>query len=129
MLTIYDDATYDAALNNLPASEIRDTLFRIVQDAKASDLWTLTCVLLVQASDDEAELRETLGFDPLVGPLREVGSAFEPYWSWLERHRDHYEMLITAGDEGFANFVLVSDEPDAPLTRLLAAHSASTGDH
>ncbi|MXO74839.1 hypothetical protein GRI40_06345 [Altererythrobacter aerius] len=125
MLTMYDDATLEVALKAVPASAIRDTLMRVVHDAKACDLWSLTCVLVIETGDDGAELRETLGFDPLTGPLHEPGTTFEPYWSRLERHSDHYEMLITAGNEGFAYFVLVPDNTGAALARFLAAHRPS----
>ena len=119
MLTIYDDITLDEALETLPASAIRDTLSEIVSDAKACDLWALTCVLVVQAGDHVTDLRETLGFDPLGGPLHEPGIPFEPYWSWLERHKGHYEMLITAGDEGFAYFILIPDDGPSALVALV----------
>lgn len=128
MLTIYDDATLDGALNILAPSAIRDTLTKIAHDAKASDLWpTLTCALVVQNGDRVADLQEALGFDPLTGPLYEAGETFEPYWSWLENHGDHYEMLITASDEGFAFFVLIAIDSGLPLARLLSAYRPSTG--
>lgn len=118
MFTIYDDTTLAAALRTLPDSAVRDTLSRIVSDAKASNLWALTCVLVTHAEDNATDLQEVLGFDPLKGPLHEEGMSFEPYWSWLERHKNHYEMMVTAGDGGFAYFILVPDDGPCDLLEL-----------
>lgn len=125
MLTIYDDATLRSALSELAATPICDTVNRIAYDAKASGLWELTCILVLQGGADATEPEHLLGFNPLGGPLQDSDQPFMPYWSWLERHEDHFEMLLTAGDEGFAYFVLVPDSDASPLAGLLRRHTGN----
>ncbi len=123
MINIYDDATLEAALATPLNDTCRELVCRIASDAKASDLWHLTCILVIDFDDAAGELESTLGFDPLTGPLHVHGEPFVPYWAWLERHADHFEMLITAGDEGFATFVLIPDADRSGLSALCRAHS------
>ena len=123
MLTIYNNATLDTALATPLNDTCRELIGRIASDAQASDLWDLTCIIVIEPDDAEGELESTLGFDPLTGPLRVHDEPFVPYWAWLERHADHFEMLITAGDEGFAYFVLIPDADRSGLSALCRAHS------
>ena len=124
MLTIYDDATLEAATATPLNDTCRELIGRIASDAQVSDLWHLTCIVVLELADAEGELESTLGFDPLTGPLYVEGETFVPYWAWLERHADHFEMLITAGDEGFAYFVLI---PEIDGNRLAALCRTQVG--
>lgn len=103
MHLIYDDATLTAALAATCDETSRTLIERIAHDAKASDLWELTCIVLIEHNDIAQDFEEALGFDPALGPLEDG----EPYWSWDERHGEMLELLITAGNEGYAWFVLV----------------------
>lgn len=109
MHTIYDDVTLAAALAAAPNNTSRTLLERIAHDAKASDLWELTCIVLIGEDDTDREFEEVLGYPPCPGPLGGEGAAVEPYWSWLERHGGWVELLITAGDSGFAWFLIMPD--------------------
>ncbi|MEJ6011521.1 hypothetical protein [Novosphingobium aquae] len=107
MITIHDDATLAAALAAACDNTSRALIERIAHDAKASDLWDLTCIVLIDDDDTDREFEEVLGYPPSLGPLGGEGAAVEPYWSWCEQHRDWTELLITAGDSGFAWFVIM----------------------
>lgn len=123
MLTIYDDTTLQAALTTPLDKTCADLIECIASDARASDLWELTCIVVVENGDTAEEFEDVLGYSPSTGPL---GSEGEAYWSWLERHDGWHEMLITAGDTGFAYFVLIPDtgEDLAGLARLCRRFSS-----
>ena len=109
MHIIYDDATLAAATTD------RALIERIAHDAKASDLWELTCIVVIGDNDTAEDFEEALGFPPSSGPL---GIEGDDYWSWLERHGDRVEMMMTAGDSGFAWFVVMpTDWFDARIGR------------
>ncbi len=102
MHMIYDDATL-AVLGDTTSAQ-RDLIDRIVADARASDLWDLTCIVVVEDHDTAQDWERVLGYPPSTGPLDGDGQA---YWAWLEQHGDLTELLVTAGDEGFAWFILI----------------------
>ena len=105
MITIYDDATLEAALATQLDGTRRDLIERITSDARASDLWdALTGIVLIDDNDTAEDFEEALGFPPSSGPL---GIEGDDYWSWLERHGDRVEMMMTAGDSGFAWFIIM----------------------
>ncbi len=107
MHTIYDNATLAAALAVAPDDTSRNLIERIAQDAKASALWEQTCIVLIEENDTARQFEQLLGYPPSTGPLGGEGEALLPYWSWLERHGGWTELLITAGNEGFAWFILM----------------------
>lgn len=104
MRLIYDDLTLAAALTATPDCTSRTLIERIAHDAKASDLWELTCIFVIGDNDTAQGFEEALGFQPSCGPL---GVKGDDYWSWLERHGVRVEMMITGGDSGFAWFVIM----------------------
>src|SRR5690242_18659657 len=106
MNIIFDDETLAAALSNLPGP-VHELVARTVDDAKAADLWQLTCILVVDPDDHAGDIQGVLGFDPLLGPLGNAGGEFIPWWNWLEHHQGFFELLHTVGDEGFAYFLFV----------------------
>lgn len=106
MHLIYDDATLAAATCD---DTSRSLIERIAHDAKVSDLWELTCIVVIGENDSEGDFEDVLGFPPSTGPLGGEGARVEPYWSWLERHGDRVELMMTAGDSGFAWFVIMSE--------------------
>ena len=107
MHTIHDDTTLTAALAAAPDGTSRTLIGRIAHDAKASELWELTCIVLIGGDDTDREFEEVLGYPPSTGPLGGEGAAVLPYWSWRERHGGWTELLITAGETDFARFVIM----------------------
>lgn len=110
MHTIYDDATLDAALAATRDDTSRTLLERIAHDAKASDLWELTCIVLIDPADTARAFEDVFGYPPNSGPLGGEEAVALPYWSWLERHGGLVELLITAGGSGFAWFVVMPED-------------------
>ena len=111
MIEIYDDATLEAALAHPIAPTTRDLVQRIVFDARASDLWELTCIVIIGDDDTAGEFEAVLGYPPSTGPLGGEGVAASPYWSWRGDHGtngDTVELLVPAGDEGFCWFLIMS---------------------
>lgn len=98
MHLIYDDPTVTAALAAALNNTSRTLIERIAHDAKASDLWELTCIVLVEHNDTARDFEDVLGFLPSTGPLGGEGEAPEPHWSWRERHGGWTELMITAGE-------------------------------
>lgn len=109
MHLIYDDATLAAALAVELDETSRALVERIAHDAKASDLWELTCIVVIGDNDTAQNFEGALGFDPALGPLGGEGEPFDPYWVWKERHGDWIELMMTAGDSGFAWFIIVPE--------------------
>ena len=107
MHLIYDDITLAAALAAAPDGTSRTQIERIAHDAKASDLWNLTCTVLIDHADTARDFEDLLGYPPSTGPLGGEGAAVEPYLSWLERHGGWTELMINAGDNGFAWFLIM----------------------
>ncbi|MBK9011121.1 hypothetical protein [Novosphingobium sp.] len=109
MHLIYDDATLAAALAATCDDTSRTLIERIAHDAKASDLWELTCIVLVEQNDTAQVFGGVLGFPPSTGPLGGEGEQFEPYWCWKERHGEWIELMMTAGNSGFAWFMVMPE--------------------
>lgn len=109
MHLIYDDATLTAALAATCDHTSRTLIERIAHDAKASDLWELTCIVLFEHDDTAQDFEGVLGFPPSTGPLGGEGEAPEPYWSWKERHDEWIELMMTAGNSGFAWFIVMPE--------------------
>ena len=110
MHLIYDDATLATAQAATCDLTSRTLIERIAHDAKASDLWELTCIVVIDHADTAQAFKDVLGYSPFTGPLGGEGAAVEPYWSWLERHGGWVEMMMTAGDSGFAWFVIMPED-------------------
>ena len=125
MIQIYDDATLEAALATPLDNTTHDLVGRIVSDARASDLWELTCIAVIEPADSAETLEQLLGFDPRSGPLGDADGAFAPWWDWLEHHPGYFELLHTAGTD-FAYFLLVPDSGPDP-TGLAGLCRAAAG--
>ena len=108
MITIYDGATLEAAQSTPLNPTILEMVRRIVSHARTSGLWQLTCIVIVEETDSAQEFEAVLGFPPSTGPLGGEGGAAEPYWAWLEERGDWIELLIPAGNDGFAWYILMT---------------------
>lgn len=107
MLIIDDDASLAAALTLAPDSTSRTLIEHIAHDAKASDLWDWTCIVLIGDNDTDRQFEEVFGYPPSIGPLGGEGAAVLPYWSWRERLGGWTELLLTAGDTDIAWFIIM----------------------
>jgi hypothetical protein len=107
MIQIYDDSSLEDALATMLDNTTRELVGRIVADARASDLWELTCIVIIADHNTAGEFEAVLGYPPSTGPLGGEGAAPVPYWSWREDHGDTVELLVPAGDEGFCWFLIM----------------------
>ena len=102
MLIIDDDASLATALAAAPDGTSRTLIEHIFHDSKASELWELTCIVLIGDNDTDRQFEEVFGYPPSTGPLGGEGAAVLPYWSWRERLGGWTELLLTAGDTDIA---------------------------
>lgn len=111
------------ALGHIGEPTLRQLLIRIARTATVSDLWPVTCIVIIDPADGVEELEQLLGFDPVTGPLGEADGEFTPWWDWQENHPGYFEVLHTTGTE-FAYFLLVPDTgPDrSGLAALCRGH-------
>lgn len=120
MLSIYNRASLDTALAQTDDLKLRTLIASRLGLAEANGLAELTHILAIQPDDDEAAIATEIGFSPLVSTLDGVryGSAdFQPYWSWLQDVGGWFEMIVTAGNSGFA-FVLLMEDSDRLMPQL-----------
>jgi hypothetical protein len=127
MLSIYDEASADEALNQPLDPALRSILTGRLADAAAIGLADLTHIVAIQPGDTEAMLTDELGWSPLVNPIDEIRygeTGFMPFWSWLEDLTDYYEIIVSSGNAGFAYLLLVQQAkgvlPD--LLRMCREH-------
>lgn len=113
MLSIHDAAAIAAAPTNASIDPaLKQLLGDRVDDWAATDLLSLTHLLIIQSGDTEEAIQEEVAFSPMVNPLdnRRFGSkGFEPSWDWLEDHGGWFELIFTVGNDGFAFVLFVED--------------------
>jgi hypothetical protein len=112
MLSLHDSPSIQAVLASPLQPGLRKLLTDRINDAAASDLLELTHLIVVQAGDCEHDIAEEICLTPLTNPLdaQRFGAAeFQPWWDYLERHDNYFEMIITAGNSGFAFILLIED--------------------
>lgn len=121
MISIYDEASARAALDQPPEPALRTLIVDRLSDATAIGLADQTHIVVVQLGDTEAKLQEELGWSPLVNPMtgeRYGSPGFEPYWSWLQDVGGWFELIHTVGNSGFA-YLLLIERTDGVLPELL----------
>lgn len=113
MISLYDQASVDAALAASLDPQLHKLLADRVHDARATGLIRMTHFLVVEPGDSEDDIVEVLGMSPLTSPLdgAKYGSpSFQPWWDYLEFHPGepgYYEMVICVGNSGWAAIVLI----------------------
>jgi hypothetical protein len=132
MLSIFDDASAQAALDQPLEPNLRTLIADRLSDAAAIGLADQTHIVVVQPGDSEAMLQEELGWSPLVNPRtgeRYGSPCFEPYWSWLQDVGGYHELILTVGNFGFAFMILVQDAEGVPadLLAMCRAHAGEGG--
>lgn len=115
-----------AAIEAAPAMRVEPQLQRLLFERielyRSADLLDRTHILVIEPGDTEQAIIDAINFSPLVDPLDGVryGSAdFQPSWDGpVWRHDGWYELIITAGNDGFAFILLIADA-DGVLPELL----------
>lgn len=121
MISIYDQDTMSHALSLPLESQLRRLLEARIA-ALDADLLNLTHFLVVQPGDIEEAIEQEVGFSPLTSPWdgsRYGEARFQPMWAFVHDHGGWFELVHTAGDEGFAFVLLIADDPGTH-PRLLA---------
>ncbi|WP_150291711.1 hypothetical protein [Sphingobium estronivorans] len=126
MLSLYDINNMNAALL-LP---LDPTLHRLlsdrIRDIIACALEELTHIIIVEPGDGEGDFIREAAFSPFWNPLSETRYGDPdhiPPWDWTERLDGWgWELIRTAGNDGFAFIVLVPDgEGIDPTLRTMCA--------
>lgn len=126
MKTAYDFESFVKALAQPARADLQPLLTEHLRHTLDAGLADITRLLVVEAINSEAELKAAVGFTPLTNPLD--GSRFgdgPKYTPWFDGLRDcggWYEMIICAGNSGFA-FILLIEERDDELGRLCREHA------
>lgn len=112
MLSLYDNASIEAALASPMEPQLHQLLADRIDDAAKTGLLDLTHIVVVQPGDCEHTIAEEICLSPLTNPLdgQRFGShEFVPWWDWLEQHDDFFEMVICVGNSGMAFILLIED--------------------
>lgn len=120
----FNDAASIAACPTVPVEpELQRLLAQRVEQWTATDVLSLTEVLIIEPEDTVRDISREIILSPLVNPLdgsRFGSKGFTPVWDWLHRHDcGFFEMIITVGDSGFA-YVLFIRDADGVDPALLA---------
>ena len=110
MLSLYDEASIAAVMEQPLQPALRSLLQARLDQTTAADLRSLTHLLVVQPGDTEAQIATEIGFSPLVEPFegaRFGAAGFQPHWTWLHDLGGWYEMIVTVGNDGFAFILLI----------------------
>jgi hypothetical protein len=109
MLSYNEAAALAAAPTN---SSIDPNLRSVLRHWAAADLLDLTYLVIVQPGDSERTLLDTVGYSPLVDPLsgkRFGDEGFVPSFDWLKLNGQHYELIETVSNDGFAFVLFIPD--------------------
>ena len=111
--------------------ELRNLVEGHFTTAQENGLENLTCIAIVEPADSEQTMIDALGFSPLSNTLSETrfgDPAFNPAWDWLEVHSNWYELIFTAGDDGFAYILFAPIQPrECELTRMCEYYGREAG--
>lgn len=130
MLSIYDDTSARAALDQPLNATLRTLVTDRLGDAHAVGLADLTHIVVIQPGDTEQAIRQELDWSPLENPIdgdRFGTTNFLPYWPWLQDLGGWYELLHPVGNDGFAYILLIENTEGVPAD-LLAMCRAHAGE-
>lgn len=122
MISIYDTASLREALAQPMKAELRSHIERHIRLARQNGLADdATHIVVIQPGDTENQIEAETGFSPVVDlqGLRFGDAGFIPYWDNLQDLGDHYELIQTIGNSGFA-FVLLIEQAEGMWPELLA---------
>lgn len=122
MISIYDTATLTAALAQPMKAELRGHIERHILLARQNGLAAdATHLVVIQPGDTERQIEAETGFSPVVDQqgLRYGDPGFIPYWDHLQDLGDHFELIDTIGNSGFA-FILLIEQAEGVWSELLA---------
>jgi hypothetical protein len=125
MITITDEASFEAALANTTDPRLRKMLEARLRLYRAGCLLDLTKLVVLEAGDTAGDVERETGLNPLVSPTdgAHFGEAeFQTYWDYLELSNGWYEWICCAGDTGYATILLVPDRPDIDAELLSLCH-------
>ncbi|AMK24407.1 hypothetical protein [Sphingobium sp. TKS] len=128
MLSFHDRASLRHALTRSLRVDLKDLLHKRIHQILDDGLADLTHLLVIEASDTEAMVREEVAFSPLeVEGVRYGSPGFIHQWDWLEDHGGWFELIFCVGNDGFAFVLLVQDEPGSGWPELRAACRREVG--
>lgn len=114
MLSFYDRASLRHALTLPLRADIKELLHKRIHQILDDGLADLTHLLVIEAGDTEAMVREEVGFSPLeVEGVRYGSPGFTPRWDWIYNHGPAYEMIYCVGNDGFAFLLLIMKAEEA----------------
>lgn len=113
MLSFSDAASLAASPTSPVPPELQQMLADRVEAWTASDVLSLTHVLIIRPADTADDVKREISLYPLINPLdgsRFGSRAFIPFWEWLVRHDcGWFEMIVTVGNSGFAYVLFIQD--------------------
>lgn len=110
MLSFYDRVSLRHALTLPLRADLKELLHKRIHQIFDDGLADLTHLLVIEAGDTEAMVREEIGFSPLeVEGIRYGSPGFFHRWDWLEDHGGWFELIFCVGNDGFAFVLLVQD--------------------
>ncbi|WP_397586630.1 hypothetical protein [Sphingobium fuliginis] len=128
MLSFYDRASLRHALTLPLRAELKALMHKRIHQIFDDGLADLTHLLVIEADDTEAMIRNEIGFSPLEFEGVHYGSlGFTPLWNYIHNHGAVYEMIYCIGNDGFAFVLLVQDEPGSAWPELRAACRREVG--
>lgn len=89
-------------------------LTHLVNQTIDAGLCDLTCVVIVEAGDGDADLEREVGVSLFTNPIsgRRYGEpGFEPHWAWLQQQGGWFELIYPVADDGYAFVVWVRNGP------------------
>jgi len=128
MLSLYDRASLRRALTLPLRADLKELLHKRIRQIFDDGLADLTHLLVIEAGDIEAMLREEIGFSLLeVEGVRYGSPGFQPRWNLIHDHGPAYEMIYCIGNDGFAFLFLIIKAEEAPPFELVCQRELNSG--
>ena len=115
MISLYDEATTQAALALSLDPSLLDLLTPRIALYSAAGLTAMTHYLVIQPGDTEADIEREAGFSPFVDPLsglRHDQPGYQPGWDHLSARGGYHRLVFTFGST-HATVLLVPDDGGA----------------